>query len=557
MREDAEDSSAFIERLIQGTGANSACQDAGLRVIDEPELWHNWMRLAQELRDAGRRGDAILLLEHCLKVFPELHQPALHLAYHQLGVKNHSASEAAFDLAITRNIPAAHAADFKLVNAWARRDWETLATMSPPIQSPQGPALNAPWVLVSIARYLLNDIQGGHLALANYRDHCPDDGSFLPAMMRYLLAEQTKNAALQLFNEVDRLSPQLPELEQSRIALSVFYPALKTDIRSVARQAFPAPSKLERDWAQVLLSNQRNAETSGPSVHIHALLNCALQSAIDDRLDDACEELELAGKADWPPIAAQRIRETFQLITHIRSLPPARRRPVFDDRNEILVTDATPSGKVAIIFIGLAEKLGGIPLSVFDQLLAKSGYQGIYLRDRSRRAYTHGVRTLGQSAFETVEYLKRLLDGIDRRSLHIIGFSGGGYAALRYGLELDSDRITTLAGGTVARPEDLASIGDTRVSVVARLSAKGATGNDFTRPVHEVLAGLTKRPKIDLFFGSQSIHDRAHAELLMQFSNVTLHPLADLDRHDVATTVLAQDLVLERDHSSLNAPCLV
>ena len=178
-----------------------------------------------------------------------------------------------------------------------------------------------------------------------------------------------------------------------------------------------------------------------------------------------------------------------------------------------------------------------MPVRFLDGILARQGFQMIFLRDYSRCAFTCGIKSLGATADAAVAALRDLLAQQEARQLITIGMSGGGYASLRYGIALGAAALFSFSGGTVARPADMQALGDQRVPVIARLTERRATPEDFTRPVREVLAETPRAPRLNLYFSAASREDRAHAEDLADFPTVSLTPISE---HDVFTTLLSQ-----------------
>lgn len=454
-------------------------------------------------------------------------------------------------IALVRRGQTGHASeDGDIAALWHAGDWDRLAIRSPVVEPFCGAPLDAPWIRVTLARARQDDMPGAELALAIYRDQNPEDEHFLGAIVQYCLEQGLTRQAVALFRSVERVSPHWPELQAARDAIAPHHPKVETpahpapasDARSQPLSATHA--KTLADWMQYLVRHRYQAPEHRPPGEQLVRLEHALQAAMNGRVSTALSGLRQSTQDSWDSDASDRIGEAIRLFEHIQTCPGPVRASVRESQADWILSEPAGTGRVAIVLTGLENRIGGWPISVFDLLLARSGFQALYLRDLSRCAYTCGVRSLGRTAKETTASLRRMLKGINTRHLLFIGVSGGGYAALRYGITLQADRVMALGGGTVARPEDKASIGDHRVPVIARLTAKRATRDDFTAPVHTILPGCKRPPRIDLFFGAHSPEDRAHAELLAGFPSVTLHALSGFKRHDITTEVFTRGHLL-------------
>src|SRR5205085_8981054 len=78
-------------------------------------------------------------------------------------------------------------------------------------------------------------------------------------------------------------------------------------------------------------------------------------------------------------------------------------------------------------------------------ILRHSFGQILYLRDFLSLCYQGGVPGLGDSYAATLAQLKHIVHESSVEKLYVLGSSAGGYAALRYGLDLSADAILALS----------------------------------------------------------------------------------------------------------------
>ncbi|WP_138511489.1 hypothetical protein [Maricaulis alexandrii] len=512
----------------------------------------SWSEADARLRSFKPQLDTptfIQLLRLCTDQFPKAHGPAFRLALLLAEQGEADAARTAYDDACARGLPHTQSDRFFLALHWTRRDWEKLATLTPELQAFPGALEAAPWLRVAFARFMCGELSGGIKALQIHAELHPGPAAHIPLITRWLIEAEACRTARHMLAALESLTPDLPELTVAGHALDVFAPNTRRD-RPIS--ATPAPDTTPvaeadpdraaaRDWALKLLRPERKAPKHDPLAPDEMTqLEQALWSALKGEYDTAADGLTAFLDRPRPETVTGRVSETLDLIRALSPLPAPRRALLQDQRGDCLVSERDPSGRVALVFSSLADRAAGMPVRFLDGILARQGFQMIFLRDYSRCAFTCGIKSLGATADATVAALRDLLAQEEARQLVTIGMSGGGYASLRYGLALGADALFSFSGGTVARPADMQALGDQRVPVVARLTERRATEADFTRPVREVLAELTGAPRLNLYFSEDSREDRAHAEDLAGFATVCLNPVSDHGRHDVFTTLLSQ-----------------
>lgn len=239
-------------------------------------------------------------------------------------------------------------------------------------------------------------------------------------------------------------------------------------------------------------------------------------------LDDS-----IASKPITKPL--KRLIAIFNLLNNTEPL-----RDVISENmsGEVLVSPNAGNGRVAVVFCGLRNRVGGVPIPIFDRLLAGAGVTGVYLCDAQGISGCGGIKSLGVDALETTESLKQLLDELDAQDIVAIGISSGGYGALRYGIALNLRKISAFSGGTVARPSDMKELGDPRVPALASRVEELDPKRNFVAPVRKVLPDSSFEGRIDLHYGALMLGDVKQASTLTGMPNVRLCPQSDFADHN-------------------------
>lgn len=313
----------------------------------------------------------------------------------------------------------------------------------------------------------------------------------VPLLHRALQAEEAGDleAALQDFRHLEAFQPENP-----RWAFEAVRILLKLDRQGEAAAAFRAASLR---WPRAMSDEHLRSLVPGADLSIENTRNA---------LAEHC-----------PPDSALK-------------------RPVLadDEAAEVQVVRGERD-VVVLVFTGLADRLV-MPLSLFDRYLAALDVSAIYLRDRRRMAYLHGVRGLGRDYDETLASLKQRIEQLGARDIHTLGNSAGGLGAIAYGLDLRAKSILCFA--TPCYIKDDAGDWDPRAPVFAQRLRALTTPEQ--RDFRARLEAMADPPKVELWFGADAADDRRHAETLAGAPGVSLHPVAGMEGHG-ALFALAQE----------------
>jgi len=97
-----------------------------------------------------------------------------------------------------------------------------------------------------------------------------------------------------------------------------------------------------------------------------------------------------------------------------------------------------------IAFTGRAMRLD-ISIYFMQRLLSRFGLNVIYVFDWADAFYFGGVTGLGKNVRQTARSLRTLCRQLDTRRVICFGQSTGGYAAIRYGVELKADGVLSFS----------------------------------------------------------------------------------------------------------------
>ncbi len=210
-------------------------------------------------------------------------------------------------------------------------------------------------------------------------------------------------------------------------------------------------------------------------------------------------------------------------------------RPLLADdaERDVFVAQGVGAKAVAVVFAGNNDLALGLPLSVFDRYLAALGVDAIYLKDHSRLFFLSGVRSLRRYE-AALESLRTMLAKLPAARLHMIGMSGGGPAAIRYGVDLGAQNIVSFCGPTKIDFDRLPA-------PVHRILAKRLQAAIPAQYLDArlFLEARDVRPRIHMVYGAEMARDRAYAEHLAGMPMVTLRPLAGFDRHEIFPALAA------------------
>jgi len=212
-----------------------------------------------------------------------------------------------------------------------------------------------------------------------------------------------------------------------------------------------------------------------------------------------------------------------------------------DDMNSdsaagIFIHRAPASDKALLVFTGLAHEAGGIPLQLLHGLLSDLQVNVIYLRDFQRLLYCNGVQGLEESYASTLSAIRTLQEQWGATRLYCLGMSGGGYGAIRYGIDLNAEAILGFGAATTI-DKDLRQFDARGPSVIYQIEKHVP---EMLINLRTLLEDHPSPPKIHLYYGDEMKEDHGHATNLDGIPGTTLIPEAGFGNHHIAGKLLAE-----------------
>jgi len=169
-----------------------------------------------------------------------------------------------------------------------------------------------------------------------------------------------------------------------------------------------------------------------------------------------------------------------------------------------------------------------MPLAIFDRYLAPLNVTAIYLKDFNRLRFLRGIQSLSNDYAGTLAALRDLLNRYAVKRLCTIGNCDGGFAAVRYGVELCAERIVAFSAPTYSPQDALTKIEQARNFMRNRLAAKVPGDMIDLKPF---LESRRYRAQIALFYEEEDDRDRPQALHLKGLPGIRLHPQPGLSNH--------------------------
>lgn len=261
-------------------------------------------------------------------------------------------------------------------------------------------------------------------------------------------------------------------------------------------------------------------------------LEAAAVLAMAGRFADAIRLVEpCIGDAKLGPHAEMELEALRELVRDgaAGSAAPG----VFGRRGrDALLVPAPGSDRLLLVFTGLAARLS-IPVMFFHQFIKTMRTNVLYLYDDRRLMFLGGVTSLAPTYAGTLDAIRGMADSLGARRILSLGNSGGGYAAIRYGTDLDAERILCISPPTTFHPEMLER--DRRARTVAqRLLVEQPEMCVDLRPY---LEGRPHRPPIRVFYAEHVAEDRLHALNLAGLDGVQIEAVPGATEHHLMPTL--------------------
>lgn len=248
----------------------------------------------------------------------------------------------------------------------------------------------------------------------------------------------------------------------------------------------------------------------------------------------------LIGQIDVAEHGLRYLRERFPTVTYANRVgeifdrfPLAGKPLPFKDDLEadvqIVARDLVDT--VVLLFCGGTGNLG-LPLSVVHQWTGRLPASLVYLRDFHRQHYLEGVKSLG-TRDQTVAALRQIIASLGAARIACYGGSGGVFAALQYGLELEADAVLCLSGTVNLCPEFNA------YSIYEKSANKlRADLPDAELDLRRLYAAAPHPPRVRMIYGADFWDDRIQAEYMGTLPCVTLQAVDNFGEHNVIVELI-------------------
>jgi tetratricopeptide (TPR) repeat protein len=257
------------------------------------------------------------------------------------------------------------------------------------------------------------------------------------------------------------------------------------------------------------------------------------------------EDIEALGAPADGGLDGPREAQLRRIAREAPSGEMLKRAPIVDDKTkDVVIGRARQSETGIIVFSALTDSVS-MPLPIFDRYLAAIGATAVYLKDFQRLFYLNGVASLGASYGATITALRELCRHLEIRRLFTMGSSAGGFAAIRYGVELGAEGAASFAGETHDADRALTKI-EPGVAMIRRRLAAVVPREELD--LRQFLSSRRSSCAISLYYAGDAPRDNAQASHLCGLSGVTATAVAGCDDHE-----LLRWLALNRDLSSILA----
>jgi hypothetical protein len=290
--------------------------------------------------------------------------------------------------------------------------------------------------------------------------------------------------------------------------------------RKHLRIALARIAVLDRDAETGLaLVDEQEAET-GPTPHTEALRRKLLKRERAKAQKEGAIKLKSAATTELRAWAEHSGAPTLALDT------PAQK--LITPLGDIMLERAPGARGLVLVFGGLASMFGGAAEDLGDLVQAKR-LNTIFLTDPQRLFMLNGLASVGDYP-ATLAWVRELSKTWDAPNLYCLGFSAGGYPAIRYGVDLGARRVLTFAAPTNFAP-GITQIETRGIALLNRILTRKP---DMCENLRDYLARFgAAAPEIINYYGQDMPEDAYHGRNIEGLPTVSSRPLAGVTSHGV------------------------
>lgn len=174
-----------------------------------------------------------------------------------------------------------------------------------------------------------------------------------------------------------------------------------------------------------------------------------------------------------------------------------------------------------------------ISIDLLHGYLRDEPWHIVYLRDGIGCFHMAGIDGLAPDYAGCVQALKVLLERLGAKQVYCLGGSAGGYAALRYGLDLDATAVASFSGPTSLVP---AHWDDAHRPFLEPLAERAP---DMLQDLEPFYRQAAEPPRAILCHGAEHAGDCRAAEHMARAPGAVLMPLPGYDGHDTILYLVA------------------
>jgi tetratricopeptide (TPR) repeat protein len=473
--------------------------------------------LAARIAEAeGRHNDAIpIFREAAVALRAEIERspenPGLALALAQALTKcgEAEAAAAALTLARQRGVDPADALRTERALAWSRKDWPWLRRVSEELIRIQANPAVQDFVTLAAACRNLEDLDGAAEAAARALERNPAqiDAAIVAAWVA--VRRGHAETAISCYRRLAEMAPDNPRWPFETIRLLI----LSGSVTMGSSELAAALARWPND----------------PSLRAFALI-CGFRSP-----EEIVPVTPTGGGFDIGALREQQLRRVVDRAPKNSEL---RRPIVVDDKaSDVIVARAANVDTAVLVFTALTDVVS-MPLPIFDRYLAALGITAIYLKDFQRLFYLRGIASLGQRYDGTIRALREICRRLGLQRLFTLGTSAGGFAAVRYGVELGADRMLSFCGETHGAVGGTAKL-EPGVALIKRRLAACVPQEELD--LREFLLSRRYSGKIEWFYSAGAARDTDQALHLSGIGGLTLQGVTGCDDHELLRWLALHD----------------
>lgn len=239
----------------------------------------------------------------------------------------------------------------------------------------------------------------------------------------------------------------------------------------------------------------------------------------------------LSGSANRLAAAARQLRRSG-VLNDLAAMP--RLGGEGGSNEAFLARNPAGSSKVIIVFTGLALRFW-LSLMVLHSFLKRLDTHIIYLADLRQLLYFDGLGSIAKGYDGLLVALRERTRSLGITDIHVMANSAGGFAALRYAMDLQAKSFLGISIRTDLSDQSPLPTG----AYFKRKVLRNAAPHMFV-DMKPLLAKSRWPERIILYCGEKNPIDPHHAQHLADLPNVEITMLKDDSSHDVIPALLAQ-----------------